>query len=62
MLIAQRSFTIAPRRTARITLTLNRQGERLLARRHRLPVTARLMLSASGRSALVGQRHLALAS
>jgi hypothetical protein len=60
--IAQRSFTIAPRRTARITLTLNRQGERLLARRHRLPVTARLTLSGSGRSALVGQGHVTLAS
>jgi len=60
--IAQRSFTIARRRTVRITLTLNRQGERLLARRHRLPVTARLTLRARGRSALVGQRHLTLAS
>jgi hypothetical protein len=60
--IAQRSFTIAPRRTARITLTLNRQGKRLLAKRRRLPVTARLTLGASGRPALVEQRHLMLAS
>ncbi len=62
LMIAQRSFTVAARRSARITLTLSRQGERLLARRHRLPVTARLTLSASGRSALVGQGHLTLAS
>jgi hypothetical protein len=60
--IAQRSFTVAAGRSARISLTLNRQGERLLARRHRLAVTARLTLSASGRSALVGQGHLTLAS
>jgi len=60
--IAQRCFTIAPRRTARITLVLNRQGERLLARHPRLPVTARLTLSARGRSALVEQRRVTLAS
>jgi hypothetical protein len=61
LMIAQRSFTVAARRSARITLTLSRQGERLLAGRHRLPVTARLALSANGRAALVGQRHLTLA-
>ncbi|MGH2852619.1 MAG: InlB B-repeat-containing protein [Solirubrobacteraceae bacterium] len=62
LMIAQRSFTVAAGRSARIVLTLSRQGQRLLARRHRLPVTARLTLSASGRSALVGQGHLTLAS
>jgi len=59
--ISQRSFTVAAGRRARISLTLNRQGERLLARRRRLPVTARLTLGASGRSILVGQGHLTLA-
>ncbi len=61
LMIALRSFTVAAGRSARISLALNRQGERLLARRHRLPVTARLTLDASGRSALVGQCHLTLA-
>jgi hypothetical protein len=61
LMIAKRSFTVAARRSARITLTLSRQGERLLAKRHRLPVTARLTLSANGRAALVGQRHFTLA-
>lgn len=61
MLIARRSFTVAARRSARITLTLSRSGERLLAKRHRLPVTARLTLGASGHSALVEQRRLTLA-
>jgi Divergent InlB B-repeat domain len=60
--IVQRSFTVAAGRSAHITLTLSRQGERLLARRHRLPVTARLTLGTSGRSALVWQSHLTLAS
>ena len=62
LMIAKRSFTVAARRSARITLTLSRQGERLLARRHRLPATARLTLDASGRAALVGQGHFTLAS
>ena len=62
LMIAQRSFTVAARRSARVTLTLSRLAERLLARRHRLPVTARLMLGAGRRSALVGQGHLTLAS
>jgi len=60
--IAQRSFTVAAGRSARITLTLSRQGQRLLARRHRLAVTARLTLGASEHSALVEQRHLTLTS
>jgi len=62
VVIAQRSFAVAARHSARITLTLSRQGERLLARRHRLPVTARLTMGTSGRSALVEQRRLTLAS
>jgi hypothetical protein len=62
LLIARRSFTVAARRGAHITLTLDRQGGRLLAARRRLTVTARLTLGASGRSALVEQGHLILAS
>ncbi len=60
--VAQRSFTVAAGRRARIALTLNRQGEQLLARRRRLALTARLMLGAGPRSTLVGQRLLTLAS
>jgi len=59
-LIAQRSFTIAPRRSARIGLALSRAGERLLAERRRLPVTARLTLSVSDRPTTVGQSRLTL--
>jgi hypothetical protein len=62
VVIAQRSFAVTARRSVSITLTLSRRGERLLARRRRLPVTARLTLSASGRSALVWQGHLTLVS
>lgn len=61
LMIALRSVTVAAGRSVRISLAVNRQGERLLARRHQLSVIARLTLSASGRSAVVGQRQLTLA-
>lgn len=48
--IAQRSFTIAGGRSAHIGLALSRAGERLLAARRRLPVTARLTLSVGNRA------------
>jgi hypothetical protein len=48
--IAQRSFTIAGGRSAHISLALSQAGERLLAERRRLPVTARLTLGVSGRA------------
>lgn len=56
----QHSFAVAAGRSARIALTLSRQGQRLLDRRHRLPVTAHLTLSASGHSVLVEQRRFTL--
>ena len=62
LMIAKRSFTVAARRSARISLTLSRQGERLLAKHRRLAVTAQLMLGVGARSALVEQRRLILAS
>jgi hypothetical protein len=60
VMIARRSFTIAHQRSARISLALDREGERILARRHRLPITARLVLSGTGRTSLVGQGRFTL--
>jgi hypothetical protein len=60
VMIARRSFTIPHQRSARISLALDREGERILARRHRLPITARLVLSGAGRTSLVGQGRFTL--
>jgi Divergent InlB B-repeat domain len=60
VMIARRSFTVPAQRSARVSLTLKRVGERLLARRHRLPVTARLTLSAARRASLVEQGRFTL--
>jgi hypothetical protein len=43
--VAQRSFALAPGRRARIALALGQTGARLLDRRHRLRLTARLEAS-----------------
>lgn len=59
-MIARRSFTIAARRSARISLALDREGKLILARRRRLPVTTRLMLRGVGRSVLVEQGRFTL--
>ena len=60
VLIAQRAFTVAPGHSARVTLTLSRSAERLLARRHRLAVVAQLTRKTNGRSAVIEQRHYML--
>lgn len=59
-MIARRSFVAAPRRSARINLALNSDGERILARRHRLLVTTRLTLRGTGRASLIGQGRFTL--
>jgi Divergent InlB B-repeat domain len=59
-MVARRSFVVAPRRRARISLALDRQAARTLARRRRLPVTARLMLTDAGRASLVEQGRFTL--
>jgi len=59
--IARRSFAVPARRGARVSLALDRWGARLLARRHRLPVTARLALGGAGRVAVVEQGRFTLA-
>jgi hypothetical protein len=59
-MLARRSFTIAPRRSVRISLALSQAGERLLAERHRLPVTARLTLSVRHRAITLSQGRLML--
>jgi hypothetical protein len=59
-MIARRSFTIAPRRSARIGLALSQAGERLIAARRRLPVVARLTLSVGDRAITLSQSRLTL--
>jgi hypothetical protein len=59
-MIAWRSFAVPAQRSARISLALDRQAARILARRHRLPVTARLMLSGAGRASVVEQGRFTL--
>lgn len=59
-MIARRSFAVPAQRSTRISLVLDREGKRILARRHKLPITARLMLSGTGRASLVGQRRFTL--
>ena len=58
--IARRSFVVRGQRSARVALALNREGERIFARRHRLPITTRLVLSAAGRTPLVEQGRFTL--
>jgi hypothetical protein len=60
--IARRFFVVPARRSARISLALDLAGARLLARRRRLPVTARLMLDGAGRAAVVEQGRFTLAA
>lgn len=59
-MVARRSFAVPAQRSARISLVLDRAGERLLAERRRLPVTARLMLSVRDRRITVGQGRVTL--
>lgn len=60
VLIAQRSFTVAPERSARLNLTLSRAGEPFLARHRRLAVVAQLTRKTNGRSTVIEQRHYTL--
>jgi hypothetical protein len=60
-IIARRSFTVPAERSARISLALDRAGARILARRHRLPVTARLALGGAGRASIIEQGRFTLA-
>jgi hypothetical protein len=60
VVVARRSFIVPAQRSARVSLALDREGRRILARRHRLPVMARLMLSGSGRSTVVAQGRFTL--
>lgn len=60
-MIARRSFVVPAQRSARISLALDRQAARILGRRHRLPVTARLMLSGAGRASVIEQGRFTLA-
>ncbi|HEY2140839.1 MAG TPA: hypothetical protein VGG98_02115 [Solirubrobacteraceae bacterium] len=59
-MIARRSFAVPAQRSARISLALDREGRRILARRHRLPVTARLLLSGARRASVVEQGRFTL--
>jgi hypothetical protein len=60
VMVAQRSFTVAPGRSARIRVAINRKGQRILARRHRLLITAHLTLIAAGRATLIEDGRLML--
>jgi Divergent InlB B-repeat domain len=59
-MIARRSFAVPAQRSARISLALDREGRRILTRRRRLPVTARLMLSGAGHASLIEQSRFTL--
>jgi Divergent InlB B-repeat domain len=59
-LVASRTITLAPGRRASISLALDQAGALLLAHRHRLPVSAHLMLREGGRSVAVGGARLTL--
>ena len=59
-MIARRSFVVPGQRSARISLVLDREGESILARRHRLPITARLVLRGAGRTPLIEQGRFTL--
>jgi hypothetical protein len=58
--IARRSFAVPARRSACVNLVLDRRAARILARRHRLPVTARLTLRSAGRASVVEQARFTL--
>ncbi len=59
--LARHAFAVPAWSSVGVTLALDSAGARLLAHRHRLPVTARLALSAGGRWATVASRRLTLA-
>ncbi len=59
-LVASRTLTLAAGGRTHIGLALNHEGARLLGRRHRLPVTAHLMLRNGRRSVAVGTGRLTL--
>ncbi len=58
--VARHAFTVPAWTSVDVSLALDSAGARLLARHHRLPVTARLALSAGGRWATVASRRLTL--
>jgi hypothetical protein len=61
VMIARRfSFTVPARRSASVSLALDGAGERIFARRRRLPVMARLMLNGAGRLSVVEQGRFTL--
>jgi hypothetical protein len=60
VMIARRSFAVPARRSARVSLVLDRRAARILARRHRLPVTARLTLRSAGRASVVERGRFTL--
>ncbi len=60
--LARHAFAVPARSSVGVTLALDSADARLLARRHRLPVTARLALSAGGRWATVASRRLTVTS
>lgn len=59
-LVASRTITLAAGHSAHVSLALNHEGARLLARRRRLPVTARLVLLKAGRQMVVGRGSVTL--
>lgn len=59
-MIAWRSFAVPSQRNARISLVLDQEGKRILAGRHRLPITAQLALSGAGRTPLIEQGRFTL--
>ncbi len=58
--LARHAFVVPVWSSVGVTLALDGAGARLLARHHRLPVTARLALSAGGRWISVGSGHVTL--
>lgn len=58
--LARHAFAVPAWSSVGVTLALDSAGARLLARRHRLPLTARLALSAGGRWAAVGNGRVTL--
>jgi Divergent InlB B-repeat domain len=59
-LVASRTITLASGHSGHLSLALNHEGTRLLARRRRLPVTVRLVLIKAGRQITVGRGGLTL--
>jgi hypothetical protein len=60
VMIARRSFAVASQRSAFVSLALDGTGERIFARRRRLPVMARLMLGGAGRASVVELRRFTM--